>query len=97
MHEMMIPMSHHAQVRSRQRGITVDAIQVILSFGREAQSFDSCEIVFMDKESRRRARAALGRAAYAQIEARLDAAVVIGKRGGVVTCMHRKSRIYRTA
>lgn len=94
----VIPMSHHAQVRSRQRGITLDAIQIILNFGREVQSFDSCEVVFMDKEARHRAREALGRTAYAQIEAKLNAAIVIGKRGGVVTCMHRKkSRIYRAA
>jgi hypothetical protein len=97
MPEMMIPMSHHAQVRSRQRGITRDAIEVILDFGQEVPSFGSCEVVFMDKEARRRAREALGRAAYAQIEARLDAAIVIGKHGGVVTCMHRRSRIYRAA
>jgi hypothetical protein len=93
----VIPISHHAQVRSRQRGIPLGAIEVILDFGREAQSFDSCEIVFMDKEARRRAREALGRIAYAKIEPRLNAAIVIGKRGGVVTCMHRKSRIYRAA
>ena len=97
MPEMMIPMSHHAQVRSRQRGIPLLAIEVILDFGRETQSFDSCEIVFMDKEARRRAREALGRAAYAKIEPRLNAAIVIGKRGGVVTCMHRKSRVFRAA
>lgn len=97
MPEKIIPMSHHAQVRSRQRGITLDAIEVILEFGQEVPSFGSCEVVFMDKEARRRAREALGRTAYAKIEPRLNAAIVIGKRGGVVTCMHRKSRIYRAA
>jgi hypothetical protein len=93
----VIPMTYHAKARSQQRAISRQTIEVILDFGRETHSFDSCQIVFMDKEARRRAQAALGRAAYAQIEARLDAAIVIGKRGGVVTCMHRKSRIYRTA
>jgi len=93
----MIPMSHHAQVRSRQRGIPRDAIEVILNFGREEQSFKNRQVVFMDKEARRRAREVLGRTAYAQIEARLDAAVIIGNRGSVITCMHRKSRIYRAA
>ncbi len=92
-----IPLSHHAQVRSRQRGIPLDAIEVILDFGQEAQSFDSRQVVFMDKEARRRAQEELGRTVYAQMEARLDAAVVIGNRGSVITCMHRKSRIYRAA
>lgn len=91
----VIPMSRHAEARSRQRGIPLDAIELILDFGREEQSFDNCQVVYMDKQARRRAREALGRAAYAQIEARLDAAVVIGDRGSVVTCMHRKGRIYR--
>ena len=93
----MIPMSRHAQVRSRQRGIPRDAIEVILDFGREEQSFNNRQVVFMDKEARRRAREVLGRTAYAQIEARLDAAVIIGNRGCIITCMHRKSRIYRAA
>jgi hypothetical protein len=92
-----IPMSRHAQVRSHQRGITRDAIAVILDFGREAQSFDNRQVVFMDKESRHRARKALGRAAYGQIEGQLDVAVVIGNGGSVITCMHRKKRIYRAA
>lgn len=93
----MIPMSRTAEARSRQRGIPRDAIEVILDFGREAPSFDNRQVVFMDKGARRRAREALGRTAYAQIEARLDAAVVIGDRGSVITCMHRKGRIYRAA
>ncbi|MCC5975671.1 MAG: hypothetical protein JJT81_16700 [Rubellimicrobium sp.] len=91
----MIPMSRHAEARSRQRGITLDAIEVILDFGREEQSFDNRQVVYMDKQARRRAREALGRTAYAQIEARLDAVIVIGNWGGVITCMHRKGRIYR--
>ncbi len=91
------PMTYHAQVRSRQRGIPLLAIEIILDFGREAQSFDNRQVVFMDKEARRRARATLGRTAYAQIEAQLDATIVIGNRGSVITCMHRKSRIYRAA
>lgn len=93
----LIPMTRHAECRSRQRGIPRDAIEVILDFGREEQSFDNRRVVFMDKAARRRAKEALGRIAYAQIEARLDACIVIGEGSRVLTCMHRKNRIKRAA
>ncbi len=57
------PMSRHAQLRSQQRAISRQTIEVILDFGRETQSVDNRWVVFMDKKARRRACEALGQAA----------------------------------
>ncbi len=94
--ERMI-MTHHAEARSRQRGITYDAIDVILTFGREAPTWDSCHAVFMDKAGRRQARKELGQAGYARIEARLNVCVILGRDDQVVTCMHRTARLKHAA
>lgn len=93
----VIQMTHHAKARSQQRAINSQTIGVILDFGREIPSFRNRSVVFMDKAARRRAKEALGRAAYAKIEARLDAAIVIANSGIVITCVYRRSRIYRAA
>ena len=90
-------MTHHAEARSRQRGITYDAIKVILAFGRQEPTRYSCHAVFMDKAGRRQARKELGQAGYARIEARLDVCVILGRDDQVVTCTHRARRLKRAA
>jgi hypothetical protein len=51
------------------------------------------EVVYMDKASRQRARAALGRSGYAQLERAPDAYLVMGDGGAIVTCVHRTGKL----
>ena len=83
-----IPLSRHAERRSQQRGIRAAAMEVLLTHGASTIS-NGREVVYMDQAARRRARAALGRTAYARLERALDAYLVVGDGGVVVTCAHR--------
>ena len=91
-----IPLTRHAAQRSQQRGIRAEALEVLLTHGASTSSHGR-EVVFMDRPARRRARAALGRTAYAQLERALDAYLVIGFSGAIVTCAHRGKRKLRVA
>ncbi len=83
-----VPLTRHARTRSQQRGIRFSAMEVLLAHGASKISHGR-EVVFMDQAGRRRARAALGEQAYAQIEARLDIYLVLTGTGSVLTCVHR--------
>lgn len=86
-----IPLTRNAERRSQQRGIRAEVMEVLLTHGSSTISH-GCEVVFMDKRARRQARAALGRTIYAQLERALDAYLVIGDTGVIVTCAHRGKR-----
>ena len=86
-----IALTNHAEQRSQQRGIRADVMDVLLSHGNTKISH-GCEVIYMDQPARRRARAALGRTVYAQLERALDAYLVVGENGVVVTCAHRGKR-----
>lgn len=83
-----VPLTHHARTRSQQRGIRFSAMEVLLEYGTTKISHGR-EVIFMDQAGRRRARAALGEQAFAQIEARLDIYLVLTGDGSVLTCVHR--------
>ena len=89
-----IPLTHHAERRSQQRGIRAEAMEILLTHGASTISH-GCEVVYMDQLARRQARAALGRTAYAQLERALDAYLVVGNSGAIVTCAHRGKRKLR--
>lgn len=91
-----IPLTRHAEQRSQQRGIRAKAMQVLLTHGASTISH-GCEVVFMDQPARRRARAALGRTTYAQLERALDTYLVVGGDGTIITCAHRGKRKLRVA
>ena len=87
-HANEIAATHHARTRSQQRGIRFSAMEVLLEYGTTKMSHRR-EVIFMDQAGRRRARAALGEQAFAQIEARLDIYLVLTGDGSVLTCVHR--------
>ena len=91
-----ILLTRHAEQRSQQRGIRAEAMEVLLIHGASTISRGR-EVVYMDQSARRRARTALGRTGYAQIERALDAYLVVGDDGVIVTCAHRGTRKLRVA
>ena len=87
-----ILLTRHAEQRSQQRGIRAEAMEVLLTHG-ASMIRHGCEVVYMDQSARRRARTALGRTGYAQIERALDAYLVVADDGVVVTCGHRTRKL----
>ena len=68
-------MSQHAIKRSQQRGIPEDAIAALIAHGTRQYSRDGISHT-MDRESRKRAKAAMGESAYKKIERWFDCYVV---------------------
>lgn len=84
--------TRHAQIRCQQRGIRPEVISAILTYGRQKRRYGA-DVYFMDVSSRKRARSELGRIGYAKIADRLDAYLVIGDDGKIVTAAIRRRRL----
>lgn len=89
-----LPLTLHAEARANQRGIRRDVIDLLLAFGTSAPAQDGCECIYMDHAARRAARRELGRAGYAKVERALDAYLILGGNGWIVTCAHRRARVW---
>ena len=87
-----LQLNDQAEAWSHTRATRIDAIDVILTYGREEPRGFNRHTVYMDKTARRRACKALGKTAYAQIEARLNLCVILGRDDQIVRCKHRNKR-----
>jgi len=87
-----VPFTRHANMRSKQRGIRHSHVEALLTFG-TSKIRHGCEVVYMNKPARERARQSLGRDDYAQIEPAFDVYLVIADDGSVVTCAHRTKKL----
>jgi hypothetical protein len=87
-------LTHHAQARMQQRGISAARLDALLDFGRIAPAGGGREIVYFDK----RARARLARAAAlppAQADRLRNSYAIVESDGLVITVGHRTRRIPR--
>jgi len=82
----------HARARAQQRSIPQVAIDALLEFGSERRR-GGASVLFMDKASRALARQALGERAYLSIADKLNAYVVVGDDGRIVTAARRLKRL----
>lgn len=87
------PLTSHARARMQQRGIGSDALDLLLSYGREAYDHHGAVILYMDKAAQRR----LAVASRASSESRRLAGLyaVLSRHGQVITVGHRTRRIPR--
>jgi hypothetical protein len=87
------PLSFHARTRMQQRGIGPDALELLLSYGREAYDHHGAVILYMDKAAQKR----LAAASRAKSEVRRLAGLyaVLSRHGQVITVGHRTRRINR--
>lgn len=87
------PLSFHARSRMQQRGIGPEALDLLLSYGREAYDHHGAVILYMDKAAQKR----LAAASRAQSEVRRLAGLyaVLSRHGQVITVGHRTRRINR--
>ena len=84
--------TRHAETRCQQRGIRGEVVETLLDFGR-CRTRHGAEVYFMDRAARERARTVLGRRRYSQVADRLDAYVVVGEDGQVITAAKRLGRL----
>lgn len=90
---MTTPITKHARARMQQRGISMQTLDVLLDYGREAHDHRGCVVVWFDKRARRRAAKALGPEDFRRIEGRLGTYAVLGGDDAVVTVGHRRRHI----
>ena len=82
-------LTEHARARMQQRGISRDALELLLDFGRETHDHRGCTIVRFDKRSRREVLRALGPEALRRVERCFKAYAVVAEDDAVVTVGHR--------
>ena len=87
------PLSSHARARMQQRGIAPDALDMLLSYGREAYDHHGAVILYMDKAAQRRLAAASKASSAVRRLSGLYA--VLSRHGQVITVGHRTRRIPR--
>ena len=87
------PLSSHARARMQQRGIASDALDMLLSYGREAHDHHGAVILYMDKAAQRRLASASKASSAVRRLAGLYA--VLSRHGQVITVGHRTRRIPR--
>lgn len=87
--ERNLSLSKHAAQRLQQRGIRLEAIELLNEFGRRLYTHDGAAKIIFDHAARRRISAAFGKAAaqlkfsvYAVVDASGDRVITVGHRRG---------------
>jgi hypothetical protein len=91
---MELGETRHAIARRQGRGIPPFVVNLLLEQG-ACTRHDGADVFYVDKEARRRIRRTLGDRIHAALEAYLDAYVVLGDDGRVVTAAWRTRRLRR--
>lgn len=88
-------VSHHAYVRMQQRGIDAIAIDYLLSFGEERLANKGASIVYFDKGTKKKLFAQLDKDQRVKLEHQVNAYLILGADGNIVTVGHRTRRFSR--
>ena len=86
--------TRHAAVRRQQRAIPAFVVDLLVKEG-ASMRHAGAEVYYTDKDARRRIRRELGDRIHAAIEGYLDAYVVCGDDGRVITTGWRTCRLRR--
>ncbi len=84
--------TQHAQTRMQQRSIPMGAVEALLEYG-ETRRHHGADIVYLTKRGRNRIQKDCGKQAFLKLEKALDAYLVIGDDGAVITAGHRHHRL----
>ena len=96
----MQQITNHAQARLQQRGIPEIIVDSLLEYGREVHDHRGSTILYFDSRTKLQLeqllRHSLSHQTLGSLESHLDAYVVLGRDGAVVTVGHRTKRINRS-
>lgn len=88
-------LTQHAEKRLQQRGIRLEAVDLLMSFGTVEFDHNGACIYYIDKCSRRRVENQLGGRGLRKLEAIGLLYLVASGDGEIITVGHRQRRIYR--
>jgi hypothetical protein len=91
---MELHETRHATARRQGRGIPPFVVNLLVEQG-ASMRHDGADVFYIDKEARRRIRRALGDRIHTALESYLDAYVVLGDDGSVITTAWRTRRLRR--
>ena len=86
--------SKHAKIRSNQRGIRKDELDVIIEFGKKERSREGSVSYFMTRKTCEAAQRALGPAFTKLNDNIRNKAVIVSEEGTVITVINRTRRKY---
>jgi len=86
--------TRHATARRQGRGIPAFVVNLLLEQG-ACTRHDGADVFYIDKAARRRIRRTLGDRIHAAVESYLDAYIVCGDDGRVITAAWRTTRLRR--
>jgi hypothetical protein len=84
--------THHAQARMQSRSIPYEAVDALLTFG-EARRHRGADVYYLDRRAKSRVARSLDRDTFRRVEKCLDAYVVVGDGGDIITAAHRQHRL----
>jgi len=90
-----IILSHHAQIRSQQRGISMDIIEYLLHYGTSCYCKKGCKRYFFDKKSLSKIRSSISGKKFAKIESKLRCFAVVSADKVVLTVGHQFKKVWR--
>jgi hypothetical protein len=88
-------LTDHAKVRAQQRGIPPLIVDWLKRFGAASNDGHGAQVRYFDKRSRKLLEQRVGREVVSRLSELLDAYLVVGDDGTVVTVGHRYKRIHR--
>lgn len=92
---LALPMTRHASTRAQQRGLPPLIVDWLDTYGARAQDRGGAEVLYFDKASRRNLERDVGSQVVDRLRPLLDAYLVMGDDGTVITLGWRFKRIPR--
>lgn len=90
-----VPMTTHAQIRLRQRGIRADVLECLVAYGGREHDHAQCEIIYFDSKTIEHVQREIGAQTSQVIHENRDVYAVLNSDGHIVTTGHRFRRILR--
>lgn len=89
----LVPTAH-GMARCQQRGVAQDALDLIVTYGREVRTHGASKF-FLDRKSRHRLARIEDGAVLRRLDAKLNFYVVVADDGALVTAAPRRGRVRR--
>lgn len=88
-------LTKHARTRMQQRGISKSVLGLLYTYGRDVERGRHEALIYFDKQARELVKKAVSRQEYASLDKKLNAYLVEGSDGAVLTVGHRYKPVHR--